>query len=510
MHGRATLVGLVAILTALVASLTASAAFPGKNGKLVFGSEHGGEDEIWVMNADGSGRHNLTRHDGAKISDIDPRWSPDGRQIVFASDPTGSMQIWIMNANGSSPRALTNLAGRNRYPAFTADGKQIVFQSLVDGNFEIFRMTADGSGVANLTNDPGVDWAPATSSRGKRIVFTSERDGNGHLYVWTPDAPIARVTNTPGYDYFANWSPNGNDLVFIRNLNGEDEIYTSHADGTDARRLTDTAGLTEYFPAFSPDGTRITFTRCGPPRPASAPNPTCTTHVMNADGSGDVDLAFPALPTALPFTDDFDDNVRDVDRWNLLHDGTGGFVSDVNHRVELTLAADAAPSAGPFGGISVRYGFQCLLTGDFDAQVDYQLLDWPAASGATFQLHSFFEDGTVARQSQVWGESYSGFVPPGSFGVTPTTDTNGTLRLVRAGSDLKGYYKSGSSWIEVVSGTANHSPAVLTIELASYGEFAHELVRVGFDNFRLDGAAADLDCAQSTPDWHPDWQPVGK
>ena len=45
----------------------AEAAFPGANGKIVFGSQHAGEDEIWVMNADGSGKTNLTRHDGAKI-----------------------------------------------------------------------------------------------------------------------------------------------------------------------------------------------------------------------------------------------------------------------------------------------------------------------------------------------------------------------------------------------------------------------------------------------------------
>jgi len=193
--------GVGVVLAALVASLTASAAFPGKNGKIVFGSQHAGEDEIWVMNSDGSERRNLTRHDGAKISDIDPRWSPDGRRIVFSSDRSGSGQIWVMNANGSNPTQLTNLPGRNRYPAFTADGKQIVFQSLASGNFEIYRMNSDGSGVTNVTNDPGVDWAPATSSRGKKIVFTRERGDSGHLFIWSPDAPLKQVTSTAGYDY---------------------------------------------------------------------------------------------------------------------------------------------------------------------------------------------------------------------------------------------------------------------------------------------------------------------
>jgi Tol biopolymer transport system component len=497
-------------LVALIATLSASASFPGKNGKIVLGSEHAGEDEIWVMNPDGTDRHNLTRHDGAKISDIDPRWSPDGRQIVYGSDPSGSLQIWIMNANGSSPRALTTLPGRNRYPAFTADGKQIVFQSFNAGNFEILRMNTDGSEVTNLTNDPGVDWAPATSPRGKKIVFTRERDNDGDLYIWSPDKPLVRLTNTTGYDYYANWSPNGNDLVFVReDTSGGTDLYLAHSDGTGERRLTTSPSRVEYFPAFSPDGTQITYTACGPPKPQGAPNPVCSTRVINLDGSGDVDLAFPAAAVTLPFSDNFGDDVRNVEHWNLLHDGTGGFVEDTNGRVELTLKADAVPSSRPSPAIEVRYGFQCLLNADYDARVDYELLDWPASNGATFQMHAFFADATIGRQSQNWGESYGAFVPPSSFDSAPTLDRSGTLRLVRNGRTYSSYYRSGGAWVELLTATAGSSPVVLTLELASYGTaFAHQQVKVAFDNFRLE--ASDVDCSPSTPDWHPDWQPIMK
>ncbi len=474
----------------------------------MFGTLHAGEDEIWVMNADGSNRQNLTRHDGAKISDIDPRWSPDGRRIVFASDPTGSMQIWVMNADGSGATQLTSLPGQNRYPSFTADGKQIVFQSLVDGNFEVYRMNADGTGVTNLTDDPSVDWSPATAARGKKIAFTSERDGNGHLYVWSPDAPLVRATNTAGYDYMANWSPSGNDLVFIRNLDGEDEIYTAHADGTGERRLTDTPGVTEWFPAVSPDGTKFTYMACVPSSIPTAPNPDCSIHTMNIDGGGDIDLAFPPTPVTFPFSDDFDDDIRDVDHWNLLHDGTGGFVQDTNGRVELTLAADAEPSSGPFPAISVRYGFQCLLSADYDARVDYELLDWPASNGAMVQMHAFFADATIGRQSQDWGESYAAFVPPSSFDSASTLDQSGTLRLVRTGPTYTSYYRSGDTWVELLSAPAGSSPVVLTLELVSHGAFAHQQVKVAFDNFHLE--ASDVDCSSSAPDWHPDWQPLGR
>lgn len=501
----------IVVAAALITTLTASAAFPGKNGKIVFGSEHAGEDEIWLMDADGSNRFNLTRHDGRKTSDIDPRWSPDGHRIVFASDRTGSMQVWVMNANGTSPTQLTNLPDRNRFPAFTADGKQIVFQSVVAGNFEIYRMNADGSGVTNLTNDAGVDWAPATSSRGKKVVFTSERDGNGHLYIWSPDEALVRVTNTAGYDYFGNWSPKGNDLVFIReDSSGENDIFLVHTDGTGERRLTNTPGVTEFFPAFSPDGKKITFTACAPPSIPAAPNPDCAVHTKNIDGTGEVDLAFPTPPTSYPWSDDFDDNARNIDRWAVLHDGTGGFENETNHHVELTITPDAMPSSGPFPQINVRYEFACVLNGDFDAQVDYELLDWPAESGAYVHLNAGYIGANVSRQSESWGESYGAAIAPSSWAVAPTSDTQGRLRLVRTGTTVASYYWSVSGWVQLLSGSASDGPGLILLELAAYESFSHELVRVAFDNFRIDADEDDVDCSHYRPDWHPDWQPIGR
>ena len=69
-------------------------------------------DEIYVMNADGSGHTRLTTT-ANDVEDLDPSWSPDGRQIAWTTDrdnPAGDREIWIMNADGSSPRQVTNNA----------------------------------------------------------------------------------------------------------------------------------------------------------------------------------------------------------------------------------------------------------------------------------------------------------------------------------------------------------------------------------------------------------------
>ena len=505
MRTRATF-AVTVVLLALICSLSASASFPGANGKIVFGSQHAGEDEIWVMNPDGTNRRNLTRSDGRKVTDIDPRWSPDGRRIAFASDRTGSLQIWTMNANGRRLRQVTDLPGRNRFPSWTSDGKHIVFQSVVAGSFEIFRVKANGRDVVNLTQHAAVDWSPATSPSGGKIVFTSERDGNGHLYLLASDGELTRVTNDAGYDFHANWSPDGDELAFVRgDASGENEIYVVRVDGAgEARQLTSTPDRDEFFPAFSPDGTKVTYSACGPPPTASSPNPRCTTHVMNADGTGDVDLAFPPFPFASPFVETFDDNRRDVDFWHIIHEGDGVSVRETRRRVQVSFSRDAAPFPG---GSALRgsYGTNCLFTGDFDAQVDFELLDWPTASGFYVELNAFNGHASMRRASETWGESYNATIGSG-FGVVPTLDRAGSLRLVRANGTMTGYYRSGGAWVELASAPAASDPVIMTFAAGLFGAPIGAPVRVAFDNFRIE--AGDTDCSQLHPDWHPDWQPL--
>jgi hypothetical protein len=81
-------------------------AWPPSGERIAFVSNDSSNDEIWVINRDGSGALQLTRDENGWW-DKHPSWSPDGSQIVFWSNRTGHKQIWVMNADGSGLYSLS-------------------------------------------------------------------------------------------------------------------------------------------------------------------------------------------------------------------------------------------------------------------------------------------------------------------------------------------------------------------------------------------------------------------
>jgi TolB protein len=85
--------------------------------------QQGEVSQIFLMNADSSGDHNLS---GASSTDGWPSWSPDGKRIVFSRHGEKGFQIFVMNRDGSDIRQLTDAAGEFTNPRWSPDGKKIL------------------------------------------------------------------------------------------------------------------------------------------------------------------------------------------------------------------------------------------------------------------------------------------------------------------------------------------------------------------------------------------------
>jgi dipeptidyl aminopeptidase/acylaminoacyl peptidase len=95
---------------------------------LLYQSDRTGDEEIWLMQADGTGKHNLTQ--APRADDKLPAWSPDGTKIAFTSDrgtAHNDEEIVVMNNDGSNQTSISGSPADDYEPAWSPDGRRIAF-----------------------------------------------------------------------------------------------------------------------------------------------------------------------------------------------------------------------------------------------------------------------------------------------------------------------------------------------------------------------------------------------
>jgi len=169
---------------------------------------------------------------------------------------------------------FTSLTGREKWPAFSPDGNQIAFSWEGDkrDNFDIYVQIVGTGEPLRLTQHPGMDVCPAWSPDGRTIAFIREHEGNVTLLsvpaLRGPDRTLIPLNFTRSwYGQYpdVSWSPDGKLIAFPDKTRGKPAptIWLLSLDTLKKRPLTrlPKGYFADLYPAFSPDGERVAFTR---------------------------------------------------------------------------------------------------------------------------------------------------------------------------------------------------------------------------------------------------------
>ncbi|MCG2841946.1 amidohydrolase family protein [Sandaracinobacter sp. RS1-74] len=215
--------------------------------RIAFTSDRGGGDNIWVMNADGSDKRQVTKEDFRLL--YQPDWSPDGQFIAAKKHFTtqrslGTGEIWLYHVSGGGGQLLVKRASEQAQkelgePAFSPDGRRIYY-------------------TRNVSPGP---------------IFEYAQDSNTALFaveaVDIATGEISTVISAPGGAVRPTPSPDGRSIAFIRRERTASSLFVRDlASGRETRLVADldrdmqeTWAVTGVYPniAWTPDSRSIVF-----------------------------------------------------------------------------------------------------------------------------------------------------------------------------------------------------------------------------------------------------------
>jgi dipeptidyl aminopeptidase/acylaminoacyl peptidase len=356
-----------------------------------------------------------------------PRWSPDGKWIAYFGRTEEGAGLVVATRRGEAERLIAPVDATN-HPlpsagqslAWSPDGRSIAFVSATPGP-ESDQADGDPMVITRYLYKP-------TATEG----LTRFND-NKRLHLFVADVAtrgVRQLTEGPYYEHSIDWSPKGEQIVFVSNREANPDkifnydIFSLNVRTGATRRLTTTKSA-EYYPVFSPDGTRIAF--AGTTRDLTSSETTMEdTHVwvMQADGTGRVEVG-----KAI-------DNRQGAPRWSADGRQVLFTLQERGHTRLLAVNADTAASStivganGSVGAFSVARTTLAYAFSTPDRPAELYVTELPP-SGAPRPLTSLNQAVLDSRQlAEVQAFTFTNdslsveafvTIPPGARAAKPGT-----------------------------------------------------------------------------------------
>lgn len=279
---RCNLIAVVAGLGAITAIVAAPshATFTGRNGLLAYQAAVGNHTELFTIKPDGAGIQQLTNWTDSDA--INAAWSPDGKRIAFVRswNNGNKQQVYTMNADGSGVRSL---GGKLRSTVTWLPNDSL----LTVRGLRFVLVNGDGLGIrdAGIPGTPGD--SPCVLGRTNQVAeLVSRGDGRSTIFVGRiggGNGSLKRLVPWEGINHIA-CSPDGSQIAFntpnYESSSQSSNVYTIKTDGSGLREVThNVGGKIDNIPdSWSPDGRKFAYISNG--------TGTFEIYSMNTSGTG--------------------------------------------------------------------------------------------------------------------------------------------------------------------------------------------------------------------------------
>ena len=229
------------------------------DGRIVYTAVDSGNVDLYAVDPRNGQRLRLTSDPAA---DFHPDVSADGTMVAFASERDGTPGVWVMSIDGTHPRRLTTAADVR--PSFSPDGRWVVVQRDRPNNTPatLWRVSTETGEAVQV--GPRESLRPAVSPDGRAIAHYWMTPEQWKLAITPIDSdlpartfPISRTHS----ERALRWAPDGSGLAFVDAVGGVPNVWLQPLDGSPLRALTNLAEGSMPTFDWSPDGTRLVWTR---------------------------------------------------------------------------------------------------------------------------------------------------------------------------------------------------------------------------------------------------------